>query len=139
MFSGLSKELKKQAAALVSALETREFWTYVAAVLVLAGTAVGVLYLAIGFDPLTRNQLRMAVSCRTGERQIGTIITGLFAFGVACVFTLGEIVHWVEEKRQSHAPGRQSFKLSYWRPILHVIGTLALGVAGYVLMSAWCS
>lgn len=139
MFSGLIKELRQQAAAVGEAVTTREFWIYFAVVLVLVGMALGVIYLAAGFDPLTRAQLRMAVSCRTGERQIGTIIVGLFVFGLACVFTLGEVVNWVEEKRQSRAPGRQSFKLSYWRPILHVIGTLTLGLTGYLLMSAWCT
>lgn len=139
MFSGLIKELKQQGESLVSAVQTREFWIYVAVILALAGMAIGIVYLAIGFDPLTRGQLRMAMSCRTGERQIGIIIVGLFVFGIACVFTLGEVVNWVEEKRQSRAPGRHASKLSYWRPILHVAGTLSLGVAGYVLMSAWCS
>jgi cytochrome bd-type quinol oxidase subunit 2 len=139
VFSGLTKELRQQAATVASTIRTREFWIYLAVVLVLVGMAAGVVYLAIGFDPLTRAQLRMAISCRTGESQIGTIIAGLFVFGLACVFTLGEVVHWVEEKRMSRAPGRQKIKLSYWRPILHVAGTLALGVTGYVLMSAWCS
>jgi hypothetical protein len=139
VFSGLFKELGQQADTLRDAFKTREFWIYVAIILVLAGMAVGIVYVAIGFDPLTRGQLRMAVSCRTGERQIGTIIVGLMVFGLACVFTLGEVVNWVEEKRQSRAPGRQTFKLSYWRPILHVAGTLTLGVTGYLMMSAWCS
>ncbi|HJV92855.1 MAG TPA: hypothetical protein VJ572_05215 [Azonexus sp.] len=133
------KELKEQAEALVSAMETREFWIYLVVVLVVTGMVLGGFYLAAGFDPLTRAQLRMAVSCRTGEREIGVIISGLFVFGIACVFTLGEVVHWVEEKRDSRAPGRQSFKISYWRPILHIAGTLALGASGYLLMSAWCS
>lgn len=139
MLSGLIKELRQQAAAVREAVTTREFWIYFAVVLALVGMALGVIYLAAGFDPLTRAQLRMAVSCRTGERQIGTIIVGLFVFGLACVFTLGEVVNWVEEKRQSRAPGRQSFKLSYWRPVLHVVGTLTLGLTGYLLMSAWCT
>ena len=139
MLSGLIKELRQQAAAVGEAFTTREFWIYFAVVLALVGMALGVIYLAAGFDPLTRAQLRMAVSCRTGERQIGTIIVGLFVFGLACVFTLGEVVNWVEEKRQSRAPGRQTFKLSYWRPVLHVVGTLTLGLTGYLLMSAWCT
>lgn len=139
VFSGLIKELKVQAADLASSIKTREFWIYVLLVLVVAGMVLGGFYIAAGFDPLTRAQLRMAVSCRTGERQIGTIIAGVFVFGMACVFTLGEVVHWVEETRQSRAPGRQRVKIGYWRPLLHVIGTLALGVTGYLLMSAWCS
>jgi hypothetical protein len=139
VFSGLIKELRAQVLDLAGSVKTSEFWIYVAVVLTVAGMVLGGFYLAAGFDPLTRAQLRMAVSCRTGERQIGTIIAGLFVFGVACVFTLGEVVHWVEEKRQSRAPGRQGYKLSYWRPILHVVGTLTLGLTGYLLMSAWCS
>ena len=139
MFSGFVKELERQVEAVSDAVRTREFWIYLAIVLVLAGMAIGIVYVAIGFDPLTRGQLSMAVSCKTGERQIGTIIVGLMVFGLACVFTLGEVVNWVEEKRLSRAPGRQKFKISYWRPILHVVGTLALGVTGYLLMSAWCS
>ncbi len=139
MFSGFVKELERQVEAVSDAVRTREFWIYLAIVLVLAGMAIGIVYVAIGFDPLTRGQLSMAVSCKTGERQIGTIIVGLMVFGLACVFTLGEVVNWVEETRTSRAPGRQKFKISYWRPILHVVGTLALGVTGYLLMSAWCS
>lgn len=139
MFSGLFKELGKQAAELASAAKTREFWIYVAVVFALAAVAFAGIYLAAGFDPLTRGQLKMVVSCRTGEGQIATIIVGLFTFGIACVFTLGEVVQWVEAKRRSRAPGRRATKLSYWRPILHVAGTLLLGVLGFVLMSAWCS
>ncbi len=139
MFSGLIKELGRQVEAVSDAVKTREFWIYLAIILVLAGMAIGIVYVAIGFDPLTRGQLSMAVSCRTGERQIGAIIVGLMVFGLACVFTLGEVVNWVEEKRISRAPGRQKFKISYWRPILHVAGTLVLGVTGYLVMSAWCS
>ncbi len=139
MFSGLIKELGRQVEAVSDAVKTREFWIYLAIILVLAGMAMGIVYVAIGFDPLTRGQLSMAVSCRTGERQIGAIIVGLMVFGLACVFTLGEVVNWVEEKRISRAPGRQKFKISYWRPILHVVGTLVLGVTGYFVMSAWCS
>ena len=139
MFTGFIKELKLQAAELARDVRTREFWIYVVLVFSVAGMVVGGFYLAAGFDPLTRAQLRLAVSCRTGEGQIGTRIAGIFVFGVACVFTLGEVVHWVEEKRESRAPGRHSGPISYWRPILHVAGTLALGLTGFILMSAWCN
>ncbi len=139
VFSGLIKELSQQAAELRDAAKTREFWIYVAVVCVLVATVLGGFYLAAGFDPLTRAQLRMAVSCKTGEGQIATIIVGIFVFGLAALFTLGEIVNWVEETRASRAPGRQSIKISYWRPILHVAGTLTLGLTGFLLMSAWCT
>lgn len=139
MFSAVFKELGKQAGELANAAKTREFWIYVAVIFVLLAVALGGLYLAAGFDPLTRGQLKMAVSCRTGEGQIATIIVGVFVFGIACVFTLGEVVQWVEEKRRSRAPGRRAAKLSYWRPILHVAGTLLLGAIGFILMSVWCS
>lgn len=139
MFSGVFKELGKQVDALVSAAQTREFWIYVGVVFALAAVAFAALYLAVGFDPLTRGQLNMVASCRTGEGKIATIIIGLFSFGIACVFTLGEVVNWVEERRRSRAPGRRASQISAWRPILHVAGTLLLGATGFILMSIWCS
>jgi hypothetical protein len=139
MFSGLINELKTQANNLRSAVKTREFWIYVAVIGVLALVGLAGTYLAVGFDPLTRGQLHMGFSCRTGERQIGTVIVGVFVFGLACVFTLGEVVHWVEEYRMSRSPGRRHIKINNLRPILHVAGTIILGVSGYLLMSAWCT
>jgi len=139
MMSGLLSELREQAALLRDAVKTHEFWIYVGVIIVLALVAFAGVYLAAGFDPLTRGQLRMAISCQTSESKIGTIIVGSFIFCIACVFTLGEVTQWVEEKRQSRAPGRQHYKLNYWRPLLHVLGTLMLGLGGYLLMSAWCS
>lgn len=139
MLSGLISELRTQAAQLRGALKTPEFWIYFSVIVVLTLVALAGIYLAAGFDPLTRGQLKMAISCQTSEGQIGTIIVGCFVFCIACVFTLGEVTQWVEEKRLSRAPGRIVFKRSHWRPILHVLGTLVLGVGGYLLMSAWCS
>lgn len=138
MFSGLIGELKQQAATAGRAVRTREFWMYAAVIAVLLLIAVAGVYLASGFDPFTRSRLKMGVSCQAGEMHIGVIIVGAFVFTIACVFTLGEVTHWIEEKRLSRAPGRR-MQIGSWRPILHVVGTVVLGVAGFILMSAWCS
>ena len=139
MFSGFFRELKNQIVTLNQAVRTREFWIYVLAILVLLLLAAACVWLAVGFDPLTRSQLRMALSCRTGEGQLATIIVGGFVFGLSCLFSLGEVIHWVEETRSFRAPGRQSYAVGYWRPVLHVLGTVVLGVGGFMLMRAWCS
>jgi hypothetical protein len=139
MFSGLIEELKRLGNAFRSGVKTREFWIYVVVIGALVLIALAGIYLASGFDPLTRSQLKMGFSCRTGERQIGTIIVGVFVFGLACVFTLGEVVHWVEEYRLERGRSRRRGNLNPWRPILHVVGTVILGVGGYLLMSAWCT
>jgi uncharacterized membrane protein YidH (DUF202 family) len=139
MFSGFFKELKEQIDLLLQVLRTREFWIYFAVIVALLAFAFGIVRLAVGFDPLTRQQLGMAFSCKTGEAQLGTIIVGLFVFAIACLFTLGEIVNWVEETRTSRAPGRQPYQVGYWRPLLHVLGTIVLGATGYYLMLTWCS
>jgi hypothetical protein len=138
MFPGFFRELRTQIGALGHVLRTREFWIYVAIILVLLLIAVAGIRLATGFDPQTRMLLRMGFSCRTGEGQLATIIVGAFVFAIASVFTLGEVIHWVEEKRMSRAPGRQ-YKVGYWRPILHVVGTIILGISGYSLMLTWCT
>ncbi len=120
-------------------LRTREFWIYFGVIAELVLTAVAGIRLATGFDPITRGQLRMGFSYRTGEGQLATIIIGCFVFGAACVFTPGEVINWVEETRNSRAPGRQHYKIGCWRPILHVLGTLPLGVGGYLLLLTWCT
>ncbi len=139
MFSGFFRELKSQIVALNQAVRTREFWIYVLVMMALLLVAAACVWLAVGFDPLTRSQLRMALSCRTGEGQLATIIIGGFVFGLACLFSLGEVIHWVEETRMARSPGRQPYTVGYWRPVLHVLGTVALGVGGFMLMRAWCS
>lgn len=139
MFSGFFRELKTQFITLGQIIRTREFWIYVSIILVLLLIAVAGIRLATGFDPLTRGQLRMGFSCKTGEGQLATIIIGCFVFVIASVFTLGEVIHWVEETRMSRAPGRQQYKIGYWRPILHVLGTIILGVGGYLLLLSWCT
>ena len=60
-------------------------------------------------------------------------------FGLACLFTLGEVVHWIEETRASRAPGRRNYAVGILRPVLHMLGTVLLGVTGYALMLSWCS
>jgi len=139
MFSDFFRELKEQFIVLGQIVRTREFWIYVGVILVLLLIAAAGIRLATGFDPITRGQLNMSFSCRTGEGQLATIIVGFFVFAIACIFTLGEVVNWVEETRQARAPGRQHYKISYWRPILHVLGTILLGVSGYFLMLTWCT
>ncbi len=138
MLSGFVDEIKRLAESFREGVKTREFWIYVAVISALVTLGLAGIYLASGFDPLTRSQLKMAISCQTGERQIGTIIVGVFVFFLACVFTLGEVVHWVEEYRLSRFSRRRRNELNHWRPTLHVVGTIALGAGGYFLMSSWC-
>lgn len=139
MVAGFIRELKHQIMILNQVLRTREFWIYFAVILVLVGIAMAGVWMAVGFDPLTRAQLQMRLSCRTGEGQLATIIIGGFVFALACLFTLGEVINWVEEKRMSRAPGRQPYDGSIWRPALHVLGTSVVGVGGLMLMRAWCT
>ena len=139
MATGFFRELKHQIVILNQIVRTREFWIYFAVILVLVGIAVAGIWMAVGFDPLTRGQLQMRLSCRTGEGQLATIIIGGFVFALSCLFTLGEVINWVEEMRMSRAPGRQPYDGNAWRPMLHVLGTAIIGVGGFVLMRAWCT
>lgn len=139
MFSEFFRELKSQIITLGQVIRTREFWIYFGVILVMLLIAVAGIRLATGFDPLTRGQLGMAFSCRTGEGQLATIIIGSLVFALSCLFSLGEVINWVEEMRMSRSPGRQQYKIGYWRPILHVLGTLVLGIGGYILMLTWCT
>jgi hypothetical protein len=139
MFSGFFRELKSQIVTFGKLVRTREFWIYVGVIVLMLLIAFAGIRVATGFDPLSRGQLHMGFSCKTGEGQLATIIIGSFAFAITCLFTLGEVIHWVEETRQSRAPGRQQYKIGYWRPILHVLGTVVLGVGGYLLMLTWCT
>ena len=140
MFSGFFRELKTQIVTLGQILRTREFWIYFCVIVFMLLVAIAGVRLLVGFDPLSRRQLGMAFSCKTGEGQLATIIIGSFVFAMACVFTLGEVVNWVEETRMARAPGRQQYtKIGYWRPILHVLGTAIFAATGYFLMLSWCS
>ena len=132
-------ELREQFLLAVSVVRTREFWIYLSVLLVLFLIGVAVAYMAMGFDPLTRGWLSMSFSCRTGEGQLATIIVGTIIFCLACMFTLGEVVYWVEETRQLRAPGRDPGEISIWRPLLFVAGTVILGATGYILMRTWCT
>jgi len=139
MFSAFFREVKSQLVTLNQIVRTREFWIYVGVICLFLLIAAAGIRLATGFDPLSRGQLNLSFSCNTGEGQLATIIIGSFIFAVASIFTLGEVVNWVEETRMAKAPGRKSYKISYWRPILHVLGTVVLGVSGYSLMLTWCT
>lgn len=139
MFTGFFSELKSQLETLAGLVRTREFWIYFALLLVMALLAFAGIRLATGFDPLSRGDLNLAFSCRTGEGQLATIIIGSFVFAIAAIFTLGEVINWVEETRLSRLPGRGHYKIGHWRPLLHVLGTVVIGVGGYLLMSTWCT
>lgn len=139
MLSCFLREMKSQLLTLREILRTREFWIYFTVIVVLLLIAIAAVRLATSFDPMTRGMLRMTFTCQTSEGKLATIMVGLLAFGMASVFTLGEVIHWVEETRELRAPGRLSHKISYWRPILHVLGTVFLGTSGYLLMLSWCS
>lgn len=139
MFSGFFREVREQFVALVELVRTRDFWIYLGVILLFLLIAAAGIRLATGFDPLTRGQLRMAFSCSTGEGQLATIIIGALVFALACLFTLGEVINWVDETRQSRLPGRRQYTVGYWRPLLHVVGTVVLGVGGYLLMLTWCT
>ena len=139
MLRGFFQEIRRQYRSLCEIVQTREFWMYVTLILALVILGVLCVRMALGFDPLTRGLLGLGFTCRTGEGQLATIIIGGFVFGLACLFTLGEVVHWIEETRAARAPGRRNYEVSFWRPVLHVLGTVLLGLAGYALMLSWCS
>lgn len=139
MFSEFIYELKQQIALLASVLKSREFWIYFAILLLLVSIAGIGIYIAAGFDPLTRGQMGMGFSCKSGQGQLATILIGGFVFLMACVVTLGEIINWIDATKESKLPGRQHYEVSFWRPLLHMIGTLVLALAGLWVMSTWCS
>ncbi len=140
MFSGFFKELREQLVDAGRVMRTREFWIYFAVIVVMVLMAVAFIRLATGFDPLTRGQMRLDFSCKTGQGQLATIIVGCFVFAITCVFTLGEVINWVENTRMAKQPGREHYEMgSYWRPLLHVLGTVALGVGGYLTLLSWCT
>ena len=139
MLFNFFKKLEVKIDELWAILKTREFWIYSAVICVLLLMAIGIVRLATGFDPLTRAQMSLDFSCNTSEGRLGTIIVGGFVFVLLSLFTLGEVVSWVEETRSAKAPGREYVKVNYWRPIVHVLSTLALGASGYFMLLSWCS
>ena len=139
MFSAFFRGIKAQILEINAAVRTREFWIYVGVILVLILMVLAFFRLATAFDPMTRSQLGLAFSCRTGDGQLATIIIGGLVFVLLCVFTMGEVIHWVEETRILKAKGRERYKVGYWRPILHVIGTVIIGAVGYTLLLSWCT
>ena len=140
MFSEFFRELKEQIVDAGRIMRTREFWIYMGVLLLLLLMAIAGFRLAAAFDPITRGQVQLDFSCRTGQGQLATIIVGCFVFGVACVFTLGEVIHWVESERESKLPGNEHYEVeSFWRPVLHVLGTVLLGATGYSVLMSWCT
>ena len=140
MFVEFFRELKAQILEAGRIMRTREFWIYMGVIALLGLMAVAGFRLATAFDPLTRGQVNLSFSCRTGQGQLATIIVGCFVFGMACVFTMGEVINWVESTREARLPGREHYEVvSYWRPLLFVLGTVLLGATGYVLLMSWCT
>ena len=140
MFKEFLRELREQILEAGRVMRTREFWIYVAVIMVLALMAIAGLRLATAFDPITRGQMQLDFTCRSGQGQIATIIVGCFVFGMACLFTMGEVINWVESERMAKIPGRERYEVeSIWRPLLHLLGTVLLGGALYLVLSIWCS
>lgn len=139
MFSTFFRSLRAQILEINTAIRTREFWIYVGVILVLILMVAAFFRLATAFDPQTRSQLGLAFSCRTGEGQLATIIIGGLVFVLLCIFTMGEVIHWVEQTRTLKSKGREHYTVNYWRPILHVVGTVIIGVVGYSLLLSWCT
>ena len=140
MFSGFFHELKSQIVEAGRVMRTREFWIYLGVIALFGLVAAAAFRLATAFDPLTRGQMRLDFTCRTGQGQLATVIIGCFVFGLASVFALGEVINWVESARTSKLPGREHYPLeSIWRPVLVVIATLLLGAGLYISLLVWCT
>lgn len=120
-----------------SVVGTWDFWIYSAVIVALVLTGMAGIYLASGFDPLTRSQLKIGLMCQPGEGRIAAIIVGAFVFCTMAVFTLGEVVCWVETSRRAQV-SRWRRKPNGWCPVSYVIGTVMLGGGGYLLMFSWC-
>lgn len=140
MFKAFFEELKEQIVDAGRVMRTREFWIYFAVIVLMALMAVAGIRLATAFDPITRGQMHLEFTCSSGQGQIATIIVGCFVFCIACVFTMGEVINWVESERMAKIPGREHYEVaSIWRPLLHVLGTFLLGAGLYISLSIWCS
>ena len=139
MLNAFVREVARQFRSVREIMRTREFWMYVVIIAALFFLGAICVRMPLGFDPLTRGLVGLGFTCKTGEGQLATIIVGGFVFGLAALFTLGEVVHWIEETRASRAPGRRNYEVNFWRPVLQLAGTLMLGVSGYALMLSWCT
>lgn len=140
VFEGFFRELRAQLIEAGRIMRTREFWIYMGVIFLFMLMAIAGFRLATAFDPITRGQMRLDFTCRTGQGQLATIIVGCFVFGLACVFTLGEVVNWLESERQAKLPGNEHYEVvSYVRPLAHVVGTVVLGVTGYLVLMSWCT
>lgn len=137
MLSGLIRELKKQYDDVCATLKTREFWAYFALLSALAAILIGLAYLASGFDEFTRQKALLAIACRAGDAQLLSIIVGGMAFVLLSLFTLGEVVLWFENARHAKSTRRRN-DASKWRPALFVVGALAFGLGGMLLLTSWC-
>ena len=137
MWSELFKELNAQYEDVCATVKTREFWVYFALLSALLGLLIGLAYIATGFDELTRQQALLAIACRAGDAQLLTIIVGGMVFVLLSLFTLGEVVLWLEDARQARQARRRNYA-SKWRPILFVCGAIGVGITGFVLLSSWC-
>jgi len=137
MWSAFFREISTQYQDIRTTVRTREFWIYFALVGALLGILIGLAYMAAGFDELTRQQALLAIACRAGDAQLLTIIVGGMVFGLLCLFTIGEVVYWVEDRRQARAAHRRS-SASTGRLLTFVIGALVLGGGGLFLLTSWC-
>ena len=120
------------------ALHTREFWIYLATIIVMVAMVAAIFRLAIGFDPHSEKMGRV-LACNAGEARMATIIVGGITLVLASVFTLGEIINWAEKSRTFRTKGREHYTINYWPPIIFSVFTVILGVIGYSLLLYWCS
>ncbi len=137
--SELRRELKQQLLDAYAEIRTKEFWVYFSLIVVFVLIFFAFLDMSLSFDFVTKSKLNLTISCKTGQGQMATIIVGLLVLMLACLFTLGQVVHWGEENRQLKKRGRTGYKpLSFWKPMLHILGTVVLGLVGYLLLRSWC-
>lgn len=137
MGSNFFREIKAQYEEICATVKTGEFWAYFGLLALLLGLLVGLAYVASGFDELTRQQALLEIACKAGDAQLLTIIVGGMAFVLLSVFTLGEVVLWFEGERYAKSTRRRN-RASKWRPLLFVLGSLALGLAGFFVLTSWC-
>lgn len=137
MWSSLLREISAQYEDVRATIRTREFWIYFVMICTLLAILIGLAYMAAGFDELTRQQALLAIACRAGDAQLLTIIVGGMVFGLFCLFTIGEVVYWVEDRRQARE-GRRRGSASTGRLLAFVLGALGLGGGGLYLLTSWC-